>query len=72
MSNDNTGDKKQYTCQFCGKDRKEVEKLIVGVDAAICNECISLCGNILEEENIKTIHIAKQYTKTKRNMMKKN
>lgn len=60
MSNDNTGDKKQYSCQFCGKDRKEVEKLIVGVDAAICNECISLCGNILEEENIKTIHTNKK------------
>lgn len=63
MSNNdnNSGDKKQhYTCQFCGKDRKEVEKLIVGVDAAICNECIDLCGNILEEENVKNIHSNKK------------
>jgi ATP-dependent Clp protease ATP-binding subunit ClpX len=39
--------KDQINCNFCGKTRKEVNKLIVANDAGICNECIDLCNNIL-------------------------
>lgn len=46
---------KIYRCHFCGKDKKEVTKLIVGDDSAICNECIDLCVGILDQEKIKTI-----------------
>jgi len=46
---------KQYKCHFCGKDKSEVAKLIVGDDSAICNECIELCNTILEKEKIKPI-----------------
>ncbi|AAO27130.1 putative ATP-dependent protease [Buchnera aphidicola str. Bp (Baizongia pistaciae)] len=38
-------------CSFCEKNQKEVKKLIAGLSAYICDECIKLCNNILEEEN---------------------
>jgi ATP-dependent Clp protease ATP-binding subunit ClpX len=37
-------------CNFCGKGRADVEKLIVANDAGICNECIDLCSNILDKD----------------------
>lgn len=37
-------------CSFCGKNQKEVKKLIAGDGVYICNECVSLCNEILEEE----------------------
>lgn len=41
-----------HSCSFCGKNKQDVEKLIVGGDAAICNECVDLCDNILSEEKV--------------------
>ena len=38
------------SCSFCGKSQKEVKKLIAGPSVYICDECISLCNDILEEE----------------------
>ena len=46
---------KSFGCHFCGKNKTEVQKLIVGDDSAICNECIDLCVNILDKEKIKTL-----------------
>ena len=43
------------SCDFCGKARAEVTKLIVANDAGICNECIDLCHDILEKERIDLI-----------------
>ena len=37
-------------CSFCGKNQKEVTKLIAGPAVYICDECIKLCGEIIEEE----------------------
>ncbi len=37
-------------CSFCGKSQREVLKLIAGNSAYICNECVELCNEILEEE----------------------
>ncbi|WP_246208504.1 ATP-dependent Clp protease ATP-binding subunit ClpX [Enterobacteriaceae endosymbiont of Plateumaris sericea] len=37
-------------CSFCGKYQNEVNKLISGNSVYICNECISLCNNIIKEE----------------------
>jgi ATP-dependent Clp protease ATP-binding subunit ClpX len=42
-------------CSFCGKSQKEVKKLIAGPAVYICDECIQLCGEIIEEENEKGI-----------------
>ena len=40
-------------CSFCGKNQKEVEKLIAGPAVYICDECIQLCSEIIEEEKDK-------------------
>lgn len=45
---DDTND--QFFCSFCGKNQKEVQKLIAGPSVYICNECIKLCGEIIEDE----------------------
>ena len=37
-------------CSFCGKSQKQVKKLIAGGGVYICNECIELCNEIIEEE----------------------
>ena len=37
-------------CSFCGKSQKQVKKLIAGPGVYICDECIELCNDILEEE----------------------
>lgn len=42
-----------HSCDFCGKSKEEVEKLIVGDKAAICNDCIDLCVGILVDETVK-------------------
>ena len=38
------------SCSFCGKSRHDVDKLIAGPDVYICNDCVSLCSNIIIEE----------------------
>ena len=37
-------------CSFCGKSQKQVKKLIAGGGVYICDECIALCNEIIEEE----------------------
>ena len=37
-------------CSFCGKGQNEVQKLIAGPSVYICEECVDLCNNIIEEE----------------------
>lgn len=44
---------KNHNCDFCGKEKEEVEKLIVGTNGAICSECVTLCAKILTEEKGK-------------------
>ncbi|MFV2005836.1 MAG: ATP-dependent Clp protease ATP-binding subunit ClpX [Longimicrobiales bacterium] len=46
MSND-----KHLRCSFCGKSKESVKKFISGPSVYICNECISLCNEILAEEH---------------------
>ncbi len=38
-------------CSFCGKNQEEVNKLIAGPDVFICDECIDLCNEIVQDEN---------------------
>jgi len=40
-------------CSFCGKNQQEVKKLIAGPAVYICDECIQLCSEIIEEESSK-------------------
>ena len=40
----------KLNCSFCGKSQDEVKKLIAGPSVYICNECVDLCNDIIEEE----------------------
>lgn len=42
--------KDNLNCNFCGKSRHEVDKLIAGPEVYICNECVTLCNNIIVQE----------------------
>jgi ATP-dependent Clp protease ATP-binding subunit ClpX len=42
--------KKTLECDFCGKKQFEVKKLIAGPGVYICNECVELCFNVLQED----------------------
>ncbi|MDU2132943.1 MAG: ClpX C4-type zinc finger protein, partial [Finegoldia magna] len=37
-------------CSFCGKDSSQVERIIAGPNAYICNECVNLCSEIINAE----------------------
>ncbi|ULG71248.1 ATP-dependent Clp protease ATP-binding subunit ClpX [Macrococcus brunensis] len=43
-------DESNLKCSFCGKDQNQVKKLVAGSGVYICNECIELCSEIVEEE----------------------
>ncbi|RJP84069.1 MAG: ATP-dependent Clp protease ATP-binding subunit ClpX [Desulfobacteraceae bacterium] len=45
-------------CSFCGKNQQEVKKLIAGPAVYICDECIQLCSEIIEEEIVKETDIS--------------
>lgn len=47
------GDSENLFCSFCGKNQKEVRKLIAGPAVYICDECIRLCSEIIDEESEK-------------------
>ena len=42
---------KLLICSFCGKNHKEVKKLVAGPAVYICDECIMLCYKIISEED---------------------
>ena len=43
-------EKKQLKCSFCGKSQDQVKRLVAGPGVYICDECIELCSEIIEEE----------------------
>ena len=47
------GPKVPYRCSFCGKSQERVRKLIAGQGVYICDECINLCQEIIEEEMLE-------------------
>src|SRR5512134_3436243 len=48
------GESDLLKCSFCGKSQKQVKKLIAGPGVYICDECIDLCNEIIEEELAET------------------
>lgn len=49
--------RREYTCSFCGKTQAEVHRMIAGpapLNAAICDACITLCNQIIAEQEAKT------------------
>src|ERR687888_1802925 len=51
------GDSDLLKCSFCGKSQKQVKKLIAGPGVYICDECIDLCNEIIEEELSQTSEV---------------
>lgn len=43
-------DDSRLKCSFCGKTQDQVKKLIAGPEVYICDECVELCNEILDEE----------------------
>ena len=41
----------EVSCSFCGKGQRDVRKLIAGPEVYICDECVGLCNDIIEEED---------------------
>lgn len=50
MTNDILQHTKDLSCSFCGKSQHKVRKLISGHNAYICNECVGVCTDIVEED----------------------
>ena len=57
-SSSGKGTKVPYRCSFCGKSQEQVRKLIAGQGVYICDECITLCQEIIEEEMLDTPRVA--------------
>ncbi|HEX9044722.1 MAG TPA: ATP-dependent Clp protease ATP-binding subunit ClpX [Candidatus Limnocylindrales bacterium] len=53
MTTTTKGPKVPYRCSFCGKSQEQVRKLIAGQGVYICDECINLCQEIIEEEMLE-------------------
>jgi ATP-dependent Clp protease ATP-binding subunit ClpX len=49
-----------HSCDFCGKSKEDVEKLIVGEHSAICNDCVDLCADILKDEKVKSFPVERK------------
>src|SRR5207245_6565124 len=47
----------QLLCSFCGKSQRQVKKLIAGPGVYICDECIDLCNEIIDEELTAPSHL---------------
>ncbi|SCJ72090.1 ATP-dependent Clp protease ATP-binding subunit ClpX [uncultured Clostridium sp.] len=50
-------DKKQLKCSFCGKNQDQVKRLIAGPGVYICDECIDLCSEIIQDEFEENIEL---------------
>lgn len=48
-------EKRQLKCSFCGKNQDQVRRLIAGPNVYICDECVELCDEIIQEEIEDTI-----------------
>ena len=51
----------EFNCSFCGKGQREVQKLIAGPGVYICDDCIHLCNDILEEGHEDEVSSASEF-----------
>ena len=63
MTTTKSGPKVPYRCSFCGKSQEQVRKLIAGQGVYICDECINLCQEIIDEEMLETPRAKPQVAK---------
>ena len=56
----------EYRCSFCGKRQDQVQKLIAGPrEVFICNECIRLCNEILDDEGLPPLATSRELPPSK-------
>ena len=48
--------KKVMRCAFCGKTQDEVDRMLIGPNIYICNECVELCYDLLREDGVVPAH----------------
>ena len=58
MAQDDFTTRKLHRCSFCGKTQDQVRRLIAGPNAFICNECIMLCRDIIDDDVVSTMNAA--------------
>jgi ATP-dependent Clp protease ATP-binding subunit ClpX len=58
MAKDDFTTRKLHRCSFCGKTQDQVRRLIAGPNAFICNECIMLCRDIIDDDVVSTMNAA--------------
>ena len=51
-NNKNNNTTKSVKCSFCGKPQEMVKRIVAGPNAYICDECINICNNIIEDDNV--------------------
>ena len=66
---DNPSSNETVRCSFCGKTQEEVKKIVAGPGVYICNECIDLCKEIIDElptllDKLGVDHINELYGRT--------
>lgn len=60
-------EEKKYRCSFCNKSQDQVRKLIAGPNGAyICDECVDICSEIIEEE-FEDVQVDNQQKQTNKN-----
>ena len=50
MNNNKTDDTKPVKCSFCGKYQDQVRRIVAGPGVFICDECVELCQEIIDED----------------------
>ena len=63
-------DKRQLKCSFCGKTQDQVRRLIAGPNVYICDECVELCDEIIQEEMEETLEEENINLPKRKEMMK--
>ena len=56
MPRDDDNSQKGVRCSFCNKTQDQVDTLVAGPGVFICNECVELCREVIEDE-LSLIHI---------------
>lgn len=52
MDNKNNKGPQEFRCSFCGRSQSEVDRIIVGPNVFICNECVEACSEILKDHDL--------------------
>ena len=51
---------KEHSCSFCGKSQFQVEKLVIGPEVYICNDCVDLCDKVIKDSKESTLDPEKE------------